>query len=335
MSFLESLLYSASNAKLFVKKHAPTLLTITAVGSTLGAVVTTASATWKAKDVIEAHNAEVEDINKEIEETNSEEAKKKLGKKYLSTGLELADLYLAPVILTGISVASSISSNKISNSRIAALGASYTMIKQMYDKYRENVRKKYGEEADQDILLGAKEVEREVVDEKGKVKKVKEKEYDVTSAVSNPCAVLLGDGIDSVLQGNRWYDINMLRSIENKLTYEINSNGYILMMDIAKELGIKPGSKYEHDLWSTHGIVKSQARIENVIAKAKAEGREATEEEIINANRLDLGLNNPKNVRYISGAEPMIWILPNLDGDIMPYIFPTAQEQRYLEAITD
>lgn len=335
MKLLESLLYSASNAKLFVKKHSPTILTICSVGATLGAVATTAKATWDAKDIIEEHNGDIEKLHAEYEETHSEEVKKKIADAYLKTGVELADLYFAPLALIGISIGSAIFSNKISNARLAAAGASYTLLKQMFDKYRNNVKEKYGEEADQDILYGAKEVEKEVVDKKGKVKKVKEKQYDITSAVNNPCAILLGDGIESNLQGNHWYDMQLVHSIERKLTYEVNSNGYILMQDIAKELGVKPSSKLQHDIWASHGIFKSQQRIENVIAKAKAEGREVTEDELINANRVDLGLDLPINRNYISGDEPMVWILPNLDGDIMAYLYPTSQEQSYLEAVAD
>jgi hypothetical protein len=335
MKLLESLVYSASNCKVFIKKHSPTILTVCSVGATLGAVVTTATSTWKAKDVIEAHNAEINDIHEELKEHDDPETRKKLAKKYIKTGLDMTDLYLAPVILTGVSIASSIASNKISNSRIAALGASYTLLKQMYDKYRERVKEKYGEEADQDIMMGAKEVEKEVVDKKGKVKKVKEKVYDINSAINNPYAILLGDGIESNLQGNHWYDIALLQSIEKRLTYDINANGYILMMDIANALGVKPSSKQQHDIWSTHGIVKSQARIENAIAKAKAENREVTEEELILANRLDLGLKNPINDNYRSGDEPMVWILPNIDGDIMSYLYPSRQEQSYMESVTD
>ena len=335
MKLLEGLLYSASNAKLFVKKKSPTILTACSVVATVGAVATTAIATWKAKDVIEAHNAEISDIHDELEKNNDDATRKKLGKKYIETGLDLAELYFGPVALTAISVGSSIASNKISNSRIAALGASYAFLKQMFDKYREGVKEKYGEEADHDIMYGAKEVEKEVEGKNGKTKKVKEKEYDISSAINNPCAILLGDGIDSNLQGNHWYDIAFLKSIERKLTYELNSNGYILMQDIAKELGVKPASKLQHDIWASHGIVKSQARIEAVIAKAKAELREATEEELMMANHVDLGLNNPCNAKYVAGDEPMIWILPNIDGDIMSFIFPSSQEQSYMESVAD
>ena len=335
MNLLEGLLYSASNAKVFIKKYAPTILTIASAGATLGAVGTTAYATWNAKDIIEEHNEEVSEINEKIKKDNLKEDKKRLVERYQKTSLDLADLYLAPLILTGISVGAGIASNKISNSRIAALGTSLTLLTQKFEKYRNRVKEKYGKEAEEDILYGAKEVEKEVVDKKGKVKKVKEKQYDVNDVVSNPCAILLGDGIESNLQGNYWYDIALLQSIEKRLTYDINANGYILMLDIANALGVKPSSKLQHDIWSTHGIVKSQARIENVIAKAKSEGREVTEEELINANKLDLGLRNPINERYRSGDEPTVWIIPNLDGDIMNYIFPSAQEQRYLEAVTD
>ena len=335
MKLLESLSYSASNAKLFIKKHSPTILTVCSVGATLGAVTTTAISTWKAKDVIETHNADIQDIHEELKSNDTPENRKKLAKKYIQTGLEITDLYLAPVILTGVSVASAIASNKISNSRIAALGASYTLLKQMFDKYRDNVKEKYGEEADQDIFYGAKEVEKEVVDKKGKVKKVKEKVYDAANTVNNPYAILLGEGIDSNLQGNYWYDVSFLQSVERRLTLDINANGYIFMMDVAKALGVKPSSKLQHDIWSTHGIFKDPQRIENVIAKAKAEGREVTEEELIKANRLDLGLSNPINTNYMSGDEPMVWILPNIDGDIMQYIYPTHQEQSYMESVAD
>lgn len=335
MKLLEGLFYSASNAKVFIKKYAPTILTIASAGATLGAVGTTAYATWNAKDIIEEHNEEVSEINEKIKKDGLKEDKKRLVERYQKTSLDLADLYLAPLILTGISVGAGIASNKISNSRIAALGTSLTLLTQKFEKYRNRVKEKYGKEAEEDILYGAKEVEKEVVDKKGKVKKVKEKQYDVNDVVSNPCAILLGDGIESNLQGNPWYDIAYIHSIEYKLTYEINRNGYILMQDIANELGIKPCSKYQHDIWNSYGIVKSQARIENVIAKAKSENREVTEEELVNANRLDLGLDNPINEKYISRCEPTVWIIPNLDGDIMNYIFPSAQEQRYLEAVTD
>lgn len=335
MNLLEGLLYSASNAKVFIKKYAPTILTIASAGATLGAVGTTAYATWNAKDIIEEHNEEVSEINEKIKKDGLKEDKKRLVERYQKTSLDLADLYLAPLILTGISVGAGIASNKISNSRIAALGTSLTLLTQKFEKYRNRVKEKYGKEAEEDILYGAKEVEKEVVDKKGKVKKVKEKQYDVNDVVSNPCAILLGDGIDSNLQGNYWYDIALLQSIEKRLTYDINANGYILMLDIANALGVKPSSKLQHDIWSTHGIVKSQARIENVIAKAKSENREVTEEELMQANRLDLGLYNPINERYRSGDEPTVWIIPNLDGDIMNFIFPSAQEQRYLEAVTD
>lgn len=335
MNLLEGLLYSASNAKVFIKKYAPTILTIASAGATLGAVGTTAYATWNAKDIIEEHNEEVSEINEKIKKDGLKEDKKRLVERYQKTSLDLADLYLAPLILTGISVGAGIASNKISNSRIAALGTSLTLLTQKFEKYRNRVKEKYGKEAEEDILYGAKEVEKEVVDKKGKVKKVKEKQYDVNDVVSNPCAILLGDGIESNLQGNYWYDIALLQSIEKRLTYDINANGYILMLDIANALGVKPSSKLQHDIWSTHGIVKSQARIENVIAKAKSENREVTEEELMQANRLDLGLYNPINERYRSGDEPTVWIIPNLDGDIMNFIFPSAQEQRYLEAVTD
>lgn len=344
MKLLEHLFITASNAKMFVKKHSPTILTICSVGATLGAVAATAKSTWDAKEIIELHNSEIDNIHKELEEHNDLETRKKLARKYLETAADVTDVYLAPVLLTGISVASSIMSNRISNSRIAALGASYTLIKQLYDRYRNRVKEKYGEEADQDILYGAKEVEKEIVDKKGKVKKVKDKEYSPLDIVSNnPCSVLLGPGIDSVLvhdggekqkARNRSYNKNVLLSIENRATYEIDTRGYIFWSDIAKELGIRPSSKEEKDRWDNWGIIKSEERVNNKINEIRYKfNREPTIDEIRDANRLDLGLDKDINERWRSGDEEMIWIVPNLDGDISTLVFPSYKEKQHLEEL--
>jgi len=350
MKVLNGILKTARLSVVFLKKYAPSILTYLSAASTVGAVVTTAKATWDTKEVIEAHNADIYDIQEDIRACQTPEAekvhKKKLISKYADTLLDVAENYFLPVTLTGISVASCIISNNISSSRIAALGASCSIMKEMFDKYRDRVKEKYGEEAEKDIYYGAKEVEKEVPGKNGKTKKVKVKEYD--SIINNPCAILLGDGIESGMPCDRndnknKYKINWLLSKEQILTNRLNSDGYLFMSTIAEVLGIKkaPSKKY-HRIWSTWGIIKKESNIQNLY-KAKREiasslkipYEDPTELEILNANRVSLGLDEEINLRFMSGDEPMVWIIPKLDGDITSFVYPTKQERKYIEQMAD
>lgn len=338
MKLFENLLSTSSQAWMFVKKNAPTILSVVAAGTAVGACASTAIGTWHAKDKIEQHNIDISDLQEDLKAASTEEeikeCKKLITKRYIQTGCEMAELYAVPAILLGTSVASTLISNKISNSRLAALGASYTVLNEAFKKYRKRVEDKLGKEAENDIFFGAKEKEVEIPTKNGKTKKVKVKEYNQDDIIaSNPCAVLLGEGIDSNLYGNLFHDINLIQSIEFKYTNYLNSDGYVLFCDIAKDLGIKPKSKAQHDIWHSYGWVKDPTKVENLFAKAKAEGIELTEMDIINANRVDLGLHLPVNRNYMEGTEPMLWIVPNITGNVMEYIFPSKQKQNYEEAM--
>ena len=349
MSAVKTLFKVAHNSVIILRKYAPNILTALSVVSTVGAVGTSVKATWESKEIIETHNADIIDIREDLRAAKTpeeaKECKKQLLSKYADTVLDVLDEYLAPTILTGASIAAGITSNHISNRRIAALGASFTFIKNAFDKYRERVKNKYGEEEEKDIYYGAKEVEKEVVDEKGKKKKIKVKEYDPNDVMNNPCAILLGDGIKSDMPEDKddgWnrYKLRWLCSKQEYLTHQLNRDGFIFMSDIAKELGVKPSSTAQLDIWSHWGIIKKEQNIQNLYAQQRAIAvqfkipyEKPSDRDIEFANRVDLGIDNPINANFVNGTEPMFWVIPNLDGDITNKIFQSKTEREYLEAV--
>ena len=343
MNFMTSLSTSTSNVSSFLRTNSPKLLSASSLILEVGAVVTTGIATWKSKDVIETHNVEISCMHDKLKKAETveeqEKIKKDIREQYVDTVTKVAGNYIVPVVSLGGSIACNRISTKQYESKIANLNekvaigaAAYALLKQAYDKAKDRAEEKLGPEQAADIFYGSTEKEVEVEDKKGKKKVVKVKEFDPYGIVeSNPCSILLGEGIQSNLSDNHWYDVQFIKSTERKYTYELNSKGYVLVQDVYKDLGVRPQSKFQHDIWSTYGWVKDQVKIDNYIRKCHEEGIEVTDEGIIDANRIDLGLDNYVNNRYNSGDEPVVWIIPNCLGDIMPFIFPEGQQEKYVE----
>jgi hypothetical protein len=346
MNLIDNFSNSTKNVSAYLQNNSPKILSASSVVLEVGAVVTTGIATWKAKDIIEEHNVELECMHEKMKKAENEEEilsiKKDILKLYANTAFKLSQLYAVPVMCT----AGSITCNRIATQQyeqkiaelqknIAILSASYIMLKKAYDEAKKRAEEKLGEEKAADIFYGSTEKEVEVTDKKGRPKVEKVKEFDPYGIIeSNPCAILLGEGIESDLQDNRWYDINYMQSLERKYTYVLNAKGYVLVQDIYRDLGVRPQSKFQHDIWASYGWIKDQSKIDNYISKCHEEGIEITDEGITNANKIDLGLNNFVNGRYISGDEPTVWIIPNCLGDIMPFIFPDGQKRKYDELMT-
>ena len=332
-----NIINSVNNMSTYLKFNSPKILVFSSIVLGGGACVASSIATWHTRDILEEHNEEVDNLHWKLKEAKNleeeTEVRKDIMKRYAKTVATVGASYLPAAGLLGGSVFCGVKGVASYEKNIAILGAGCLALKSAYDNAKARIEEKYGEEAAADIFYGSSEKEVKEINEKGEEVVKKVKEYDPYGIIdSNPCAILLGDGIDSNLTGDRWYDISLIRSIQQKFTYKLNSDGYVLVQDVYKDLGVKPLSKYQHDLWAQYGWVKDQNRIDNYIRKCHSEGIEVTDEGIMNANSITLGVDNIVNERFISGIEPMIWIIPNCIGDIMPIIFPNEQMNRYLEA---
>lgn len=334
-----NIINSCNNMSAFIKSNSPKILVASSMLLGAGACVASGVATWYTKDILEEHNSDIDDLHWDLKSAKTPEEEKEIKvnifKRYAKTVAMVGANYLpAAAMMTGSVICGTkgiISYEK----EIAVIGAGCLALKSLYDNAKERVEEKYGEEEAAELFYGTKETEKEVTDENGNKFLEKVKEYDPYGIIqSNPCAILLGEGIESNLTDNLWYDIQLIKSLESKYTYILNSKGYVLVQDIYKELGVEPKSRYQHDLWSQYGWVKDQNRIDNYINKCHLDGTPVTDDGIIKANSVTLGLDNVVNSKYLEGREPMIWLIPNCIGDIMPIIFPNKQMQKYIEAST-
>lgn len=290
-----------------IKKHSPEILLIAGVVGTVASAVMACKATIKAKEIVDKskediaiiHDCMANETLKENGEYSDEQGKKDLTIAYTNTAVDLAKVYGPSVILGTLSIASILTSNNILRGRNVALAAAYATVDKSYKEYRGRVREKYGEEADKELTfdIKAKEVEKVVVDEKGKEKKVKETVLDSNSNAGSPYSRVF----DKVNAPEKWdddadYNMMFLRQTERWANDYLKAHGYLFLNDVYKALGFEPTQ--------TGQIVGWIYDPNNPVGD----------------NYVSFGLDNvdDEGVRlFIDGKESSVWLDFNVDGDIM------------------
>lgn len=165
-----------------LKKHSPEILVVAGVVGTVVSAVMACKATTKVNDILEKAKEDINSIHDcaaneaFVEEYTSEDAKKDLAIVYIQTGVKLTKLYAPAVALGVLSLGSILASNNILRQRNVALAAAYATVDKGFKEYRNHVVERFGEEVDRELKHGikAKKIEKVVVGEDGKEKKVKE-----------------------------------------------------------------------------------------------------------------------------------------------------------------
>ena len=123
------------DAKIFFKKNAPLILTVTSVAGLVGTVVLAVKATPKATAILKEKQEEKEEPLTTLEKV-----------KYA------APVYI-PTVLTGLGTAACIIGTGVLNEKqIKSLAAGYTLLADRFTKYQHKVKEIYGEEAHREIL---------------------------------------------------------------------------------------------------------------------------------------------------------------------------------------
>lgn len=175
----------AEVVKTNAQAHSPEILIGVGIVGMVTSTVLACRATLKAKDVVEQRKASLAEL-REVKEApenadgalySDEDYKKETRAINLQTGMKVVGLYLPAVTVGVLGASCFIKSNDIHRKHEASLTAAYMSVDQLFKKYRERVKEELGEDADDRFRYGAKtiEVEKEVADENGKVKKKKEK----------------------------------------------------------------------------------------------------------------------------------------------------------------
>lgn len=166
-----------------------------------------------------------------------------LVKCYALTAGELVRMYVPAVILIGGGIGMIVYGHQILNKRNAALISAYATLEEAFNKYRLNVRERYGEQIEDDIFNGRryKEVTTTAEDDNGKKKKVKEQVAEIGTAIS-PYSRFFDE--ENTKEWFKSFSTNwtFLKSVQNMANNKLISDGFLLLNEVYDMLGLKPSS---------------------------------------------------------------------------------------------
>jgi len=229
-----------------IKKHSPEILVVAGVVGVVASAVMACKATIKVSEILENSKEAINSIhdcaaNESLaEEYTPEDAKKDLAIVYVQTGIKLAKLYAPAVALGVLSLGSILASNNILRKRNVALAAAYATVDKGFKEYRNRVVERFGEEVDRELRhnIKAKKIEKIVIGEDGKEKKVKE----TIQVAENPntysdYARFFDDGCTGWEKDSE-YNLMFLRAQQQYANDKLRANGHLFLNEVYDMLGI-------------------------------------------------------------------------------------------------
>jgi hypothetical protein len=290
-----------------LKKHSPEILIVAGVIGTVASAVIACKATTKISGILEKTKEDVDKIHDCMadesltEEYTREDAKKDLTIVYVQTGVRLAKLYAPAVILGVFSITGIIASNNILRKRNVALAAAYATVDKGFEKYRNRVIERFGEEIDRELKynIKAKKIENVVIGEDGKEKKVEEtiQVADDPNTYST-YARFFDDGCKGWEKDSE-YNLMFLRAQQQYANDKLRANGFFFLNDAYDMLGI-PRTKQGQVVGWVHNT-----------------------ENPIGDNYVDFGIYDMHRERvrdFVNGYERTILLDFNVDGNILDLI---------------
>lgn len=190
-------------AKFFCQTHAPEILVGIGLVGMAGTVALTCKAMLNVADILEDHKDFCENgISEADEEVRADLIKQ--DKK--DTTIQIVKKVAPPVVMFAGSTACILAGFGILKTRYAASVAAYSALSQAYDLYRDRIKTKYGDEADEYGLYGIETIEETVKNpETGKKETVKKQVSD-EKGVANPNTLLFDKYNYDLKSGSHFYD---------------------------------------------------------------------------------------------------------------------------------
>lgn len=283
-----------------VKKHSPELLLAAGIVGGIATTVVACKQTTKLNSILEEHNKEIEKHEAAVEDPESlpegetyteEDLKEDKRTITIQTGVKIVKLYAPAVIIGGLSVAAILASNNIMRKRNLALASSLASVTSAFEEYRKRVVKKYGEEADYDLITGKTEESTvEVVD--GEV--VSEEKPELASPT---CKYF--DETCKGYTGDPNLDLMALMAHQDALSNKLRTQGHLFLNEAYDELGIQRTPIGQRLGWIYD------------------------EKNPIGDNFVDFGIHDENcvaNRRFVNGLEKYPLLNFNIDGDIVDKI---------------
>jgi len=231
---------------LLAEKHSPTILLGVGVVSMVGSTALACRATLKLDEVLEAIE---QDKQKAISVKNmvaagetpegvtyTDSEFKRDNAVIIARGVgNIAKLYAPSIILGGVGIACLTKSHMILRDRNMALTAAYIAVDTAFQRYRERVVDRYGEDTDRELRYGSEEVT-VINEETGKAVDT----VRVESGEPSGYARWFDD--ESSVNWNRpefnEYNLQFLRSQQNWANDMLRSRGHLFLNEVYSMLGL-------------------------------------------------------------------------------------------------
>lgn len=247
-------------SKMFVKDHAPQILIGVAIGSEVGAIVSSCYAMTKMPDIIDAHKEAADSARFALKngDISKEEYQRAITKVYINTGVDSVKYWALPVALTGVSITSGLAAyNKINKKYVGAM-ASLATISDKFRTYRDNVVEDAGIERDKIYLnngiLKAKALRLHNGNTKnGTEQQYTDKEINKAMCAGNPEEILEKSATNDVAKAymcsNNPYEFEWSRDTVDGDIFNEHSHNYNVNYVIGYRL------QYWNDRLQVNGIV--------------------------------------------------------------------------------
>lgn len=256
---------SAKKVLFAVKKKSPEILVISGVIGSVTAAVLACRSTLKLEDVIDPHKHMLEELH-----ANKESAsyKKDLTIEYGKMALDMIKLYGPSVTLGIASMGCIFASHNMMSKRNMALASAYSALDEVFSKYRNNVKEKFGEAVDQEMQYGLKEeiVEEVVTDEDGKKKKVKNKVQVLDPNHIGSEYAMIFDCSNPNWENDKVYRDNFIHCQESYANDLLVANGHLFLNEVYKNLGFEPTKAGQFVGWTYDDPNNNEENADNFVA---------------------------------------------------------------------
>lgn len=309
----EKINFAFNKTIFWAKQHSPELLITGSILTMAGAVVSAILATRKLDSIIEPHNKKIEQIKTKMSDDNAiqnnevsvKECKKELTLEYLKTAAHITGLYLPSVVCFAAGTSCILGSHKIMRGRNLALAAAYSTLEKGYSAYRDRVKSKIGEEAEEKLYKNVYKEKEDIIDEKtGKSKTItKEAAHDNKENFS----VLYSHGNIGFEAKDARLNFQFLMNQQSYLNRKLQVQGYLFLADVYDALGF--GIDY---------LGKERARASHILGWIY-DPKDPTRD-----NYVSFGLTQPGTLiataetdKQLYCNQPEFWLDFNFDGDIL------------------
>lgn len=309
---MNSLVKAFNKIKFWGKKYSPELLVAGGIALAASSIVLACFATSKARKPLaeatakinETHELMKDDFKIQNGQYSVQEGRKELTKTYFKTAGKLLWIYAPAVLTFGLSISCILGSHKIMKGRNIALAAAYTTLENGYKAYRDRVKEKLGEEAEEAIYKNITKEKKEVADKNGELK-TKDMPTEHLAKNSNPYSALYSCG-NRGWETNAVLNYDYLMTQQAYLNHKLQAQGFLFLSDVYDALGFDASMLGADKVRASHIL-----------------GWIYDPNDSMRDNYVSFGLTNKNNItkpnvqKQIDHNEPNFWLEFNCDGDIL------------------